>query len=428
VTATTAKTDVRAQRAQRMTRTAREKPGPAAGPVLRLLDRPLTSYYLILGATMLLLTLGLVMVLSASSIEAYRSSGSVFSVVQKQAIWAALGLPLMWVASRLPVQAYRALAYPLLLASLALLVLVLVPGIGREVNGNRNWITFGGPFQMQPSEGAKLAIVLWGADLLARKRKLLTQWSHLLVPLVPGIGAVVALVLAGGDLGTALVLLAILMALLFFVGAPLRLFGAITVTVTCLVVFMVQLEPYRVRRVTSFLDPFAAYHGSGWQGAQSIFALASGGLSGLGLGASREKWGYLPEAHTDFIFAIIGEELGLFGTLVVLGLFASLGYAGLRVARRSRDAFVTLVASAVTAWLLVQAMVNIGAVLGVLPITGIPLPLVSYGGSALLPTMVALGMLLSFAKREPGARAALASRGPGLARRTFSRLTSLRER
>jgi cell division protein FtsW len=399
-----------------------------AGSVLRLLDRPLSSYYLILGATMLLLTLGLVMVLSASSIEAYRSSGSVFSVVQKQAIWVGLGLPLMWLASRLPVSTYRAAAGPMLVVSLLLLALVLIPGVGREVNGNRNWIDFGGPFQLQPAEGAKLAIVLWGADLLTRKRKLLVQWSHLLVPLVPVAGAVVALVLSGGDLGTALVLLAILMGLLFFVGAPMRLFATLMVALTFLVVFMVQLEPYRVRRVTSFLDPFAEYHGSGWQGAQSIFALASGGLSGLGLGASREKWGYLPEAHTDFIFAIIGEELGLLGTLAVLLLFAALGYAGLRTARRNNDQFVMLAAAGTTTWVLAQALVNIGAVLGVLPITGIPLPLVSYGGSALLPTMVALGMLLSFAKREPGARAALAARGPGLARRPGSRPTWFRGR
>jgi cell division protein FtsW len=394
---------------------------PTVAALLRLLDRPLTSYYMILGATMLLLTLGLVMVLSASSIEAYRSSGSMFSVFQKQAIWVGLGLPLMWLASRLPVRLYRRMASPLLVVSLILLGLVLVPGVGEEVNGNRNWIDLGGPFLLQPSEGAKLAIVLWGADLLARKHRLLTQWSHLLVPLVPTVAAMVALVLVGGDMGTAVVLLAIPMALLFYVGAPLRLFAALTLALGVLLALMIHLEPYRVRRVTSFLDPFAEYHGSGWQGAQSIFALASGGLSGVGLGASREKWGYLPEAHTDFIFAVIGEELGLLGTLAVLLLFAALGYAGLRIARRSRDRFVVLAAAAVTAWLLVQALVNIGAVLGVLPITGIPLPLVSYGGSALLPTMVALGRLLAFARREPGARAALAARGAGPIRRALSR-------
>jgi cell division protein FtsW len=399
--------------------------------VRRLLERPLGSYYLLLGAGGLLLILGLVMVLSASSVEAYRISGSAFTVFQKQALWLAIGLPVTWLAAQLPVRTYRALAYPLLFGSV--LLLALVPVFGREVNGQTNWIDFGGPFQLQPSEGAKLALVLWGADLLARKRKLLTQWKHLLVPLLPGSVLVIGLVLVGGDLGTALVLFAIVLALLFFAGAPLRLFGALSCMTIALVLLMIKTNAERVSRVTGFLDPFADYHNSGWQGAHSIFALASGGWSGVGLGASRQKWdGYLPEAHTDFIFAIIGEELGLLGTLVVVALFAVMGFAGFRIAARSRDFFVTLVAAAATTWLLVQAMVNIGAVLGVLPITGIPLPLVSYGGSALLPTMLALGMLLSFAKREPGARAALAARGPGLLRRTIGtalgRQTSSRER
>ncbi len=402
--------------------------GPAARPAsafqvrLRALDRPLTSYYLVLTAGLLLVGLGLVMVLSASSVESYRESGSVFSIVQKQAVWVAFGLPLMWITSRLPVWFFRRMAFPALIGALVLLALVLV--IGREVNGNRNWIDFGGPAQIQPSEAAKLALVLCGAHVLARKQKqnLLHRWSHLLVPLVPASAAVVALVLIGGDLGTAIILLAIVLALLFFAGAPMRLFAFVGALVVGLVMLFVTVEPYRVRRFTSFLDPFATYHDSGWQGAQSIFALASGGLSGVGLGASREKWGYLPEAHTDFIYAIIGEELGLLGSLAVLALFTALGIAGFRIAARSRDPFVTLASAAVTAWIGVQALVNVGAVLGVLPITGIPLPLVSYGGSALLPVMVALGMLLSFARREPGAAAALAARGPGLLRRGASRL------
>jgi cell division protein FtsW len=216
------------------------------------------------------------------------------------------------------------------------------------------------------------------------------------------------------------VLLAILLALLFFAGTPMRFFGVFGGVAGTLVLFFIYSQPYRVRRVTSFLDPFATYHDSGWQGAQSIFAMASGGLTGVGLGASREKWGYLPEAHTDFIYAIIGEELGLIGALSVLALFAALVFAGFRIASNSRDMFVTLSAAAITAWIAVQALVNIGAVLGVLPITGIPLPLVSYGGSALLPVLVALGMLLSFARHEPGAQAALAARGPGPVRRSLA--------
>ena len=393
---------------------------------LRALDRPLTSYYLVLTAGLLLVGLGLIMVLSASSVESFRTNGSVFSVAQRQAVWVAAGLPLMWIASRLSPKVYRMLAFPALLVALTALVAVLVPGLGHEVNGNRNWIYLGGPVQVQPSEAAKLALVLAGAHVLARKRRLLNRWGHLFVPLVPASAAVVGLVLAGGDLGTAVVLLAIVMALLFFSGAPMRVFILIGFGMSVLVLALVGIQPERVSRVTSFMDPFATYHNSGWQGAQSIFALASGGLSGVGLGASREKWGYLPEAHTDFIFAIIGEELGLLGSLAVLALFASLGFAGFRIAARSRDAFVSLAAAAITTWILVQALVNIGAVLGVLPITGIPLPLVSYGGSALLPVMVALGMLLSFARREPGAQAALAARGPGLVRRSCSRIPGSR--
>ncbi|MGH3345143.1 MAG: putative lipid II flippase FtsW, partial [Carbonactinosporaceae bacterium] len=384
-----------------------------ADALARLFQRPLTSYYLLLGTTSLLVLLGLVMVLSASSVTSFESFGSSFYFFWRQLAWVACGVPLMVVAARLPVRAYRMLAYPLLLGSLLLLVLVLVPGIGVTVNGNRNWIAFGGPFRIQPSELAKLALVLWGADLFARKYKLLDQWKHMLVPLVPTGFIVIGLVIFGRDVGTSVILFAILLSLLWIAGAPLRLFGAMVGLIAVGSVYLIRAEQYRLERVSSFWDPFSDYYGSGWQAAQSIFALSTGGWFGVGLGASREKWGQLPEAHTDFIFAIIGEELGLAGTLTVLTLFAAVGYAGLRIAVRSRDPFVRLTAGGATAWLLVQAMVNVGAVLGVLPVTGIPLPLVSYGGSALLPTMFALGMLLSFAKREPGAQAALAARGPG---------------
>jgi cell division protein FtsW len=387
---------------------------------LHALDRPLTSYYLVLTSSLLLVGLGLVMVLSASSVESYKNSGSVFTIAAKQAIWVCLGLPLMWITSRMSTAMFRRLAFPAMFISLAGLAAVLVPGVGHEVNGNRNWIYLGGPIQVQPSEAAKLALVLFGATVLARKQRLLDRWTHLMIPLLPMAVGVIFLVMLGGDLGTTVVLLAILLALLFFAGTPMRFFGVAGGVCGSLVLLLIASEPYRMRRVTSFMDPFATYHDSGWQGAQSIFALASGGLTGVGLGASREKWGYLPEAHTDFIYAIIGEELGLVGALGVLALFAALVFAGFRIAARSRDMFVTLAASSITAWIAVQAMVNIGAVLGVLPITGIPLPLVSYGGSALLPVMAALGMLLSFARQEPGAQAALAARGPGPVRRALA--------
>ena len=374
------------------------------------LDRPLASYHLVLGVVALLLVLGLVMVLSASSVVAQEETASSYSLFVTQAILMAVGLPVLWIASRTSIPMWRRLAYPALLGSVVLLVLVQIPGIGVEVNGNRNWLEFGGPFRLQPSEAAKFALILFGADLLTRKRKLLGQWRHLLVPLLPIGGALIGLILLGRDLGTAMILIAILLALLWVVGAPLRLFAAATVAVGLLFVSFVATSPTRLARVTTFMDPFASLQGSGFQGGHSQLALATGGWWGLGLGASRQKWGTLPEAHTDFIFAIIGEELGLIGTLAVLTLFGLLTYAGLRVASRATDSFTRLAACGVTAWIAVQALVNVGAVIGLLPITGIPLPLVSYGGSALLSTMLAVGMLASFARREPGAADALAAR------------------
>ena len=392
------------------------------GHLAGLLDRPLTSYYLVLGCSMLLLALGLVMVLSASSVDQMDKTGSPYVLLQKQAMWVAIGLPLMWLASQMAPKSFRALAYPLLLLSVLALILVLVPGLGRSANGATRWISLGS-FQLQPSEPAKLALVLWGADLLARKEKLgmLTEWRQLLIPLLPATGLVVLLVMLENDLGTTLVLLTIFLTLLWVVGAPGRLFVGMSGLIGVLVGILIVVEPYRLQRLTGFLDPSGDPLNTNYQGRQGLYAVASGGWFGTGLGEGRAKWLYLPHGETDFIFANIGEELGLIGTLVVLGLFGLLGYAGLRIARRAvKDTFLRLAAAGATGWLVVQALVNIGAVIGVLPITGIPLPLVSYGGSALIPTLLALGMLLSFAKREPGARQALAARGPGPAVRALS--------
>ncbi|MFC5754587.1 putative lipid II flippase FtsW [Actinomadura rugatobispora] len=395
----------------------RERVAAAVG----LLDRPLTSYYLVLGCSVMLLTLGLTMVLSASLVKQIQETGSAYTLFQKQAIWVAIGLPGMWLASRLPVRTFRALAYPLLLLSVVALMLVLVPGLGRTAGGATRWIDLGA-VQIQPSEPAKLGLVLWGADLLARKERLgqLTEWKPLLVPLLPGAGLLVLLVMLGDDLGTTLILLTIFLALLWVVGAPGRLFVGMAGLVCLLVAILIVVEPYRMQRLTGFLDQSGDPLGARYQGTQGLYAVASGGWFGTGLGEGRAKWDFLPHAETDFIFAIVGEEFGLVGTLVVLSLFGLLAYAGLRIARRVKDPFTRLAAAGATAWLVVQAIVNIGAVIGVLPITGIPLPLVSYGGSALIPTLIALGMLLAFAKREPGARQALAARGPGPVPRALS--------
>lgn len=385
-----------------------------------LLERPLTPYYLILSSSALLLLLGLVMVLSASSVESYAASGSSLAIAQKQAMWALIGVPLFLIASRLPVVFWRRLAIPALIITIVLLVLVLVPGIGVSVQGNQNWIDLGG-FRLQPAEAAKFALIIWGADVLTRKTRMLSQMRHLVVPLIPVSTLVLALVLLGGDLGTSLILMAIVGGLLWLSGAPLRLFAALGGAAGVVVLFMIFERSARLSRLQTFLDPFADYQGAGWQPAHSMFALASGGWWGLGLGASREKWGSLPEAHTDFIFAIIGEELGLIGTITVLLLFTALLVGAVRIALTTPDTFVRLASGTVVVWIAAQTIINVGGVVNVLPITGVPLPLVSYGGSALVSTMVALGMLLSFARGLPGARAALAARGPGRMARLLRR-------
>ncbi|KPI12642.1 putative lipid II flippase FtsW [Streptomyces mirabilis] len=382
-------------------------------------DRPLTAYYLIFGSSLLITVLGLVMVYSASMITALQLSlpGSFF--FRKQFLAASIGTVLLLIAMRVPVKLHRALAYPMLAGAVFLMILVQVPGIGMAVNGNQNWISLGGSFQIQPSEFGKLALVLWGADLLARKQDkgMLAQWKHMLVPLVPGTFLLLGLIMLGGDMGTAIILTAILFGLLWLAGAPTRLFGGVLAVAVTIGFILIKTSPNRMSRLACIGATEPGPNDTCWQAVHGIYALASGGLFGSGLGASVEKWGQLPEAHTDFIFAITGEELGLAGTLSVLALFAALGYAGIRVAGRTEDPFVRYAAGGVTTWITAQAVINVGAVLGLLPIAGVPLPLFSYGGSALLPTMFAIGLLIAFARDEPAARAALAMRQPRFGRK-----------
>jgi cell division protein FtsW len=382
-----------------------------------LFDRPLASYYLVLGCSLLLLGVGLMMVLSTSTAYNLDVGLPAYSTFEKQLLGAAVGLALMGIAAKSPPRLLRAFAYPALLAAVAGLVLVLL--FGHETNGANRWLSVGGT-QVQPSEFAKLALVLWGADLLARKEKLgqLTDWRHILVPLLPAAALMCLLVMKGNDLGTTFLLLVIFLSLLWMIGAP----GKLLVGVVALIVFsllmLIAVHPYELTRLTGFL----ATQSSGcrttcYQLVQGKDALGSGGLFGVGSGASRAKWGWVPESQSDFIFAILGEELGLAGTLCVVVLYGGLAFAGLRIARRVPDTFTRLCAGAITMWLTVQALVNMGAVLGLLPITGVPLPLISAGVSSLIVTLAALGMLLSFARVEPGAAQALAAAGPGAPRR-----------
>ena len=387
-----------------------------------LLDRPLTSYYLIVGITTLLLWLGLVMVLSTASVTDLTYGESPYYDFERQLVGVVVGLPIMWLAARSSPRLFRAAAYPLVAVSVIGLGLTLIPGVGQVQNGAARWIQLG-PLQFQPSELAKLALAVWGADLLARKEKLgmLADWRHMLVPLMPGAGLLAMLVMAGDDLGTTFILLIIFLALLWFAGTPGRVFSALLILMGLVLVLLMVAASYRVKRLTGFWDQTNTNPvGPNMQTIQGKYALGSGGFFGVGLGASREKWGWLPESTSDFIFAIIGEELGLVGTLCVTALYGGLAFAGLRVARRAPDTFSRLAAATITAWIVLQAVVNIGAVIGVLPITGVPLPLVSKGLSSVLVTMVGLGMLMSFARREPGASQALAARGPGVPSRVLS--------
>lgn len=386
--------------------------------VLGQWNSAVTSYYLVLGAPALLLALGLIMVLSSSSVDALSASegASPYGIFLKQAQFAVIGLPLAWLASRLPARWYQRVAWPLLVGAMTLQLLVLF--IGDEINGNRNWIVVG-PVSVQPSEAVKLALAVWLGTVLARKRPLLDEWLHVLLPgVVVAVGAV-GLVLAGGDLGTGIVLLTLVAGALFVAGVPMRMFAVAGAVAVVGVVALSQVNASRIARIEAFFSDDCDPTDECYQTLRGTYGLASGGWTGLGLGESREKWSYLPEAHNDFIFAILGEELGLLGTGLVLVLFGLLAVAVTRIIRRHTDPFVQITTGAIGAWVLGQALINIAVVIGLLPVIGVPLPLVSAGGSALITTMIAIGVLVSFARSEPGAAEALAAR-PNVVRRSLA--------
>jgi len=357
----------------------------------------------------MLLAIGLMMVLSASSVYSYRNfHHDSYAVFTKQLTWVIIGLPTAFVASRMPYKYLRLLAWPALALALLLLVLVQTP-LGHTVNGNRNWLRIG-PVQLQPSEIAKLAIILWSATVLSKKEKLLHQARHIFVPVLPVVLIVTALVLLGHDLGTAVVVIAISLGVLWVAGLPMWWFGTAILIAGTAGIGIAASSAERRERLTTFVNPFNDFRGQGWQAGNGLLGMSNGGLFGRGLSASQQKWGNLPEAHTDFIFAVIGEEWGLVGTLLVLILFAALLWACVQLALTTQEPFVRYATSGVAVWLIVQMMINVGMVLALLPVIGLPLPLVSYGGSALVPTLVALGMVIGFARNEPDAKAALSDK------------------
>jgi cell division protein FtsW len=400
-----------------------------------VLARPLSSYYLLISSSGLLLLIGLTMVFSATSVKAYAENGNAFSAIANQAVFALLGLVAFWICQRLPARTLRYLGRYILGTAIALLALLdllmalesvhllSAPRIG-PVHAELLWLYLG-PIGLQPAELAKLGMVLWGADVIARKGPALGHWRELARPLFPVVGLLFVLV-GYNDLGTMLVLLALIIGLLWAAGVRLRVFAALGVLGLAGIGLLIaaasggagsgssQAPNYRMQRLTNFLQPIEKcdLNDACYQLIQARSAIFEGGWFGVGLGKGALKWNWLPEADNDFIYAVVAEELGVVGCAVVLALFSVLAYTGFRIARRSADPFRRLAATAITTWLVAQAVINIGGVVGLLPITGLPLPFISAGGSALVVTLSAIGMLASFARAEPDAARALNARPP----------------
>ncbi len=370
------------------------------------LGRPMTSFHLVIAVVALLTTLGLIMVLSASGVRSYDDDGSPWTIFGRQVLWTVIGLIGFYVALRVPVRVMRQTASFAFAFTVFLLVLVLVPGIGKESNGSRGWFVVAG-FSMQPSELAKIAFAIWGAHLLSARRMEHASLREMLVPLVPAAVIALGLIVAQPDLGQTVSLAIILLGLLWYGGLPLRVFlSSLFAAVSAAAVLAVS-EGYRSDRVRSWLNPGADPQDSGYQARQAKFALANGGVFGDGLGQGTAKWNYLPNAHNDFIFAIIGEELGFVGAFGLLCLFGLFAYTGMRVARRSADPFLRLLSATVTMWVLGQAFINVGYVIGLLPVTGLQLPLISAGGTSTATMLFIMGMIANAARHEPEAVAAL---------------------
>ena len=356
------------------------------------------GYYGLLSTIVVLNLVGLVMILSSSSVEALANYGSSWLFFKRQLTWMTLGFVALAVTSRIDYRIFRRYVLPALAVSSFLLLLVLVPGVGVNVNGSTRWLGIGSA-RFQPSELAKLALLLYGADLLARRAAHVGDWRVVLRPVFLVFCFFGGLVMLQPDMGTTITMAILTGSILFVGGIRMRHMATVFAVASVVGTFLAFAEPYRRARMMSFIDPFDHYKEGGYQVAQSLIALGSGGWTGVGLGAGRAKWMFLPNAHTDFIFAIIGEELGLVGCALVLFLFGALAVLGVRATMRAPDRFGQLVAAGITGWIVGQAIINVGAVTGALPVTGVPLPFVSFGGSALLFTMCASGVLLNIARQ-----------------------------
>lgn len=367
----------------------------------RALNKPVNHFYMMMISTSILVVLGLIMVFSASSIHAIDTKGYAFAVALRQFVFLVVGIPFAIFLARLPLAQWHLLARLGLILSLILVVIVMIPGVGKEVNGNRNWIDLK-VIDIQPGEFTKFLLILWAAYLLAKKESAKKFNFNVIALIGPGFALVILAVMRGGDLGTSSVIAAIAAGLFFISGVELRKMGWVTAAGFLALAAGIVTSDYRRARFLVFLNPFAPeeYKNFGWQPAHSLLGLASGGVFGVGLGGSRQKWGNLAEAHTDFIYSVIGEELGLLGTIGVLLLIGALVYSIFRIALRAADPFSRYVSAGIGIWIGIQAILNIGTAISVLPVVGVTLPLVSYGGSALLTTICALGFVAGVALRD----------------------------
>ena len=361
------------------------------------ITRPSSAYPVLLLVIGILCMVGLVMVLSASSIESLRQYGSPWHFFERQLLWLVLGSGAFAVAWRTGPARWRKMAPVAMVGSVGLLMAVLVPGVGVKVAGASRWVGTSS-FQLQPSELAKLALIFFAADVMDRRGER-GDWKYQMTPVLLVLVGLVGLVMLQPDMGTTMVLSCIALAMVFTAGMPAKPLVGLLGVGAGLFGVMAVAAPYRVRRLTSFLHPLRDMSNTGWQASQGLAALGNGRWLGSGLGSSIASWGYLPNAQTDFIFAVIGEELGVVGSVAITGLFAALALVGVRIACRCRDRFSALIVAGVTAWLVAQAVINIGAVVGLLPVTGVPLPFVSFGGSSMVIALFGVGMVAHAARR-----------------------------
>lgn len=372
--------------------------------------KPVNLYYMLIVSTLGLSVIGVIMVFSASSIHSLETKGSTYAIALRQIIFLIISIPMAWLLSRLSLAHWKLIARSGVIVSIALLTTVQV--FGKSVNGNHNWISFGF-VDVQPSEIAKFLMILWAGFILAKRERAGLVQINVTILIAPAYALCIFLVLLGSDLGTASVFGFILAGLLWVSGVRLGIFAGVLGLGFAGIAALIISAPYRMQRFAVLFNPFAEgqYKNAGWQPAHSLLGLASGGLFGVGLGASRQKWGNLAEAHTDFIFSVIGEELGLFGTLFTLGLLTVLLFSIFKIALRANDPMVRYASSGIGCWITIQTILNIGSAISVLPVVGVTLPLVSYGGSALIATYMGIGFVIGAARRDPAIYADLKRSG-----------------